>query len=229
MVIWGYWVTRACGSLSTQSGMKAASLNATAHRATCFFKHCSCNKPSFPASSVTTMEHGTDPPSQTLPAELVLELEKIKLHLCSAMLQKHSLLKLQSMPAHCNLVSMLWWPHQVSNCAEQEPNSRIHHSSQSWLEGFCTALHHYHRCALKHCLPIILKHSQYFEGLKDWHRTFSLSFPCHSCLPVKKNYAGLQVHDFLHSMRKALENWETMSNAIFLFTREKAVKIRQWY
>lgn len=93
---------------------------------------------------------------------------------------------------------------QVSNSAEQQPALRIHHALQSWLGGFCTALPPYHRHALKHCLPVIQKHNQYFKGLKDWHRTFSLSFPCHSCPHFKENYAGLQVHDFFTSSKQGI-------------------------
>ena len=75
------WVARAWGSLSTQSGMKTDSLNSTAHRAICFFKHSSCNEPSSSVFNVVTAtEHGTEAPSQTLLPKLVLELEKIKLH-----------------------------------------------------------------------------------------------------------------------------------------------------
>lgn len=88
----------------------------------------------------------------------------------------------------------------------------------------CTALQHYHRRALKHCLSIIQKYNQYFKGLKDRHKTFSLLvclFPVFH-VHIKKNYPGLQVHNFLQPVNKELESWETMSHAILLFTREKS-------
>jgi len=47
--------------------MKTASLNSMAHRAPCFFKHCSCNKPSSVCIAVIATEPGAEAPSQTCP------------------------------------------------------------------------------------------------------------------------------------------------------------------
>lgn len=107
-------------------------------------------------------------------------------------------------------------------CRAANPQDSPFLAELTW--GFCTALQHYHRRALKHCLSIIQKYNQYFKDLKDRHKTFSLLvclFPVFH-VHIKKNYPGLQVHNFLQPVNKELESWETMSHAILLFTREKS-------
>lgn len=101
-------------------------------------------------------EHGTDTPSQILPTELVLELEKIKLHKCSAMLQKCSQLKLPVCAKYQTL---------RSSC--QPSGFTIPYRADLRAFASLPALYRYHRPALKHCLPIIQKLNQYFKGLKD--------------------------------------------------------------